>query len=519
MKRSAEAVKINNLLEKKTITAISAVMIATYIIGIYILKLLYNCGFNEVAIFSPEVMSLNVVAAFVSTFVFFSGIFLLFLIPGWIFLLHFENIKKDTPAFIGLSFILTLAILITATTIFKIITPFSLGRGSLCLIAISIISVELISLWCRPKREQKVKIGLPLYFNRFILYIALILLAVVFVVTFSHRIIGQGLAHYDYRQDTVLSIPLGQQPDELEIFGLADSLRKSLLPYWDLEYADRFGFVFADPPLYPFISMFSMQFFGEGNAAFALPSMLFIIVTFFLIIAQGKDKQRLRFLICSLLLLNFFYFSLKDNIAFLHKGYFLIFAIIVSYEYLLRRNYSMFLLFAAATTLTKFYGIFFIVLGFAGAAIFFKERRPELMPVMLKYCYVLMGLAAFILIMGAVTGNTNVYLRAISVEHFLRFDHFGILSKIFPGAVVYNPSFNLRENLQFLLWCLQSTAFAFPVLFLFGKNKKENFYSFVALVYFVLVLFGRYQFMRYVIPLVPLTATVACSKIERWTSK
>ena len=517
MKLLETSLNRNALFDRKVITWISLILMAVYIAGIHLLKLIYQCSFNDVILFNPEITNGSGLAeVFIGSFVFFSGVPLLFLLPGWIFLLHFEGLRKDMPLFVGLAFVVTLALFIVSTTAFKMITLLSLNRTRFLVILVSIISVGLAVLWRRFRKGQRPMAPSVFLVREMIPPIILTLIMIAFIAMFHQRVIGERLVKHDYRPEMVLSIPLGEQPDDLEIFGLTESLKRFVLPYWDLEYADRFGFVFTDPPLFPFISMFSQQLFGENRIGFVLPVMTAVVMIFLLIVMSGSAGRMWKLLICSLMLVNFLYYSLGDDIAFVHKGYLLIFFIIVSYEYLLRRNYGMFLLFAAVTTVTKFYGVFFIALGLVGVCLFFKERRYEIFLVALKYCFVIAGVVVFVGAVGVVTGNAQVYFRTIVVEHLLRFDYLNILSAMFPSAVVFDPPFEIKNNLQFLVWALYGTAFLFPVVFLFGKDKRENFYSLIAIAYFLVIFFGRYHLMRYVIPLVPLTAIIVCSKVGRW---
>lgn len=510
----------NNFLDIKFINRVSVITIMTYLIGVYILKLIYRCKFCDVIIFNPEILDeLSLISVVISTLVFLSGFLLLFLIPGWIITLCFRNVKEDILISVGLSFIISIASLAALTTLFKIIWRHNLDRIILLGIIVFIVSLGLIFLRCKSQQGFKRGIYIKFHSSRLIPYVLLVLITISLVAIFHERIIDRGLVRYDYREETILSIPLGKQPDDLEIFGLADSLKRHLLPYWDLEYADRFGFVFTDPPFYALISMFSILFFGESKVSLSLTSIGFITALFLIIFGHSKKKKLIRFLICSAFLLAYLYFFLRDVTAFIFVEHFFIFLVITSYCYLLRRSYSMFLAFGTVATLTRFYGIFFTLVGFAGFAIFFRERRPELRPVLLRYSCIVMGLAAFIVAVGVLTGNLSVYWKTIIVEHLLRFDYFNFLSRKFPEAVVDNLTFSFRGSLQLLLWCFYSTAFTFPILFLFGKDRKENFYSFVGLIYFTLVFISRYQFMRYVIPLIPLTAIVVSNKLERWISK
>lgn len=492
-------------------------MITIYILGIYLLKLIHQSSFANVIIFNPVQVDAfdSMLSAVISSFVFCAGFLLLFLIPGWIVLIHFNKLKKELAIFFGLSFIASLVVLILFTSLYKLVWQLELNRINFLIIYISFVVSALICLWIRPRIDYTSPPRLRFNLVQSVPILVFILISISSIYFFGHKIISEEVVRYDLREETILSIPLGEQPDDLEVFGLADSLKRHLLPYWDLEYADRFGFVFTDLPLYAFVSMFSLLLFGNNTTTLNLISVSFIAVLFLIILTGGRRSKYLRLIICTLMLLGYLNFQ-KDVTAFTYGEHFFFFLVIVAYIYLLRRNYNTYLLFAAAATLTRFYGLFFVLIGFLGVAIFFKERKPELISVLLKYAIVLAGIFLFILTVGIFTGNLYVYFITILIEYFTRFDYFNLLSGKFTGLVIGGGIFSISESLLFLKWCLQGTLYMFPLALIFGRDKKENFYSFIILIYFVLVFFSQYKFERYVIPFIPITAIVVCSKMERW---
>jgi len=62
---------IDNIFDRKFITAFSGIAIGIYIAGIYLLKGIYQCTFSEVLIFNAD--HWTVVSTIISFFVFFSG--------------------------------------------------------------------------------------------------------------------------------------------------------------------------------------------------------------------------------------------------------------------------------------------------------------------------------------------------------------------------------------------------------------------------------------------------------------
>jgi len=509
--------QIINILDKKNITVLSLAMLVIYALGIYSLKFIQQSSFAGVIIFNPgHIGMLNFISAIISFFIFCSGFLLLFLIPGWIVLMNFDKFKQKLTGFFGFSFVVSLVILILITSVCKLIWQLELNRANFLIIYILFVFSALICLWLRPRIGYVSPLSLRFNVVQCIPVFIFVLMSIIFIFLFRYKIISEQVVRYDLREETILSIPLGEQPDDLEVFGLADSLKRHLLPYWDLEYADRFGFVFTDLPLYSFVSMFSLLFFGDNTTALNLTSISFIAILFLIILVGCRRNKYLCLIVCTLMFVGYLNFQ-KDVSAFMYVEHFFFFLVIVSYIYLLQRNYTMYLLFAATATLTRFYGIFFVLLGFLGAVAFFKKQKPEIMSALLKYVFIVTGFFASILTIGIFTGNLCVYFRTIVIEYFTRFDYFGLLAKRYPGLVIGGGVFSTFRSLQFLSWCLQSTFYIFPLLVIFGRDKEENFYSFVGLIYFMLVFFSQYQFERYVIFFIPITAIVVCSRVERWS--
>jgi len=501
-----------NIYERKFVTFLCSGLLTVYIAGMFLLKLLYKCSLNEVVIFSTR--NLNLSANLVSSVVFISGFLILFILPGWVLALQW---KKRCNIFdqAGLSFMLSIVCLVVLITFIKIDLWGATGQVKFLLMLFFFLAAGLASLWIKKEGGQGDH-GADISFRQAQPFLVMILCAIIFLSFFADKLLDRRPVVYDYRENTILSIPLGMQSDELEVFGLADSLKHHFLPYWDLEYADSFGTVFTDPPLYPFISLSSIFFFGESRVSLSLVSIGFVVMLFLFILSEGRKKRILRLLILSVLLISYLYLFIGKNSVFILPEHFFILNVCLSYLFLIRRNYGLFLLFAFSSTLTRFYGIFFVVWGLLSFFFLFKEGRKEIAPVARKYFSGVFCLIVLIGVIGMSNGNLMIYIKTLLIEHFGRFDYSAGLLKYFPEGVVDVTAFDLAGSFQFLLWCLYGTAFLLPLAFLFGKNKSENFFSIIALVYFVLVFMSAYQFPRYVIPLIPLVALSVSSKGERY---
>ncbi len=506
--------KTINIWDKKFISWITVLSFGVYMFGTYILSVLSRSAFFDVSLFGSS--QENPVTTVISFLVFGAGFLMLFILPGWIFSLHFKRLKSDMTVFLAVSLAASVIGLIFSVTVYKIIGGETLNRTNFLVILIMLLGAGLISLRARFPQHKNApgvaRVSLP----RISAVFVFILIPLIFLSTLGHKLIDGKPVSFDYSQEAVLAIPLGHQSDALETFGLAHSLKDRILPYWDLEYADTFGFAFTDPPLYPFLCLFAVLLFGESFATLSLMSAGFIILMFLFVWGQGTRPSPLRFFISLMFMLSYLYFFRNNTVVFVLLEHFFMLLIFLTYIFLLRENYGIFFVFATLATLTRFYGIFFVLLGWGAWALFYKDRRDKSFWILSRYGFVVAGILSGVAFIGVLTGHLDTYLKCILIEHFNRLDYFSALSGIYPGNVVSLPAASLRQGVQFLAWCLYSTVFTFPVLIYFSKSREENFYSFICLVYCFLVVSSKYSLPRYVIPMLPLVAMIFASKVERF---
>ncbi len=429
--------------------------------------------------------------------------------------------KRQAPpaTLTGSAFLLSLLILIAVSTIFKLFVPFALNRTIFFTLLAFLVCIQLLISWLRPVSPREEHRDIPINLRDLAPYISLLLIVSSFVFIFRENVFDSRRMGYDFNEENILAIPLGQQTDLLERFGLADSLNTQLFPYWDLEYADTFGYVFTDPPLYAFVNNFSILLFGETKTTLRLVSIAFIAIMFLAIMAQGRPGKSLRFGICGLLSISYLMFFIGRIDELIYTVPFFSFLLTIAYLYLMRANFRMFLLFAVAATLTKFYGVFFTLLALVIFALLFSEHREGCLKVLKQYIFFVAGCVLFVAAVGQFSGHSAIYWRNFVIEHFLRLDVLHVLDKTYPHLVVNDPAFKFSGGWQLIKGCLWATAFMFPALFIFGRNREENFYSLIGLIYTILIFSSRFHMERYIILLIPFTAIVLCSKLERWTKK
>jgi len=163
--------------------------------------------------------------------IYFLGNLVIFLLPGLIWICVFFNKKFSLPILLFYSFLVSVISLIFITTVFKISVHGELNW----LIFISLLGTltlsGLIFLFC--KKTHSINI---FKFSKINILTGLILMItmVACVWVFQDKIFWVDFDK-NFAIEHVLSIPLGAQSDLLENFGLIDSLKKHLLPYWDIK--------------------------------------------------------------------------------------------------------------------------------------------------------------------------------------------------------------------------------------------------------------------------------------------
>jgi len=508
-------IKKNNIITKKFATIFTVINLTLYWLCSYGLMLLQKCHIRDVVLFSiPNFCNNPLLINILSAIVFLSGFFMLFFILGWLILLYLKK-SQDLAILSGSSFTLSILLAIIISTLFKTFTHTPLNHLNFSLLISSFITTELFFLWIL--NPTPVTLSGTKFFDKTFMIVSLTLIVITlsFISYFHQKILNTNVFNISFTQEAIRSIPLGEQTDLLERFGLAKSLNTHLLPFWDLEYADKFGYVFTDPPLCAFIQSFSFLMFGETLASLILVPLCLMMILFIIITSYKQKNIFMRLFINSIIFISFILFFKGNLDEFAEMTPLLLFFSVISYMYLLAGKHFMFLIFSLTATLTQFYGVFFTLIGLISYSVFFKDQRNECKNIFTKYIYILIGIAAFVLSIGLMEGNVEIYFKTFLIEHFARLDLFQMLDKIYPEFIVENPPFRFVSRLNIINWCLVSTGCFFPLLLFFGKNKEENFYSLIILTYFFLIFISRYTLGRYIIPIIPITAIVASSKITR----
>jgi hypothetical protein len=385
----------------------------------------------------------------------------------------------------------------------------------------ALLIVQLIFHRIRPMHQGKEERDSCVNKNIIFSIIVFILLLCIFISVYPTQILDTTTYNISMTRNHILSIPLGEQTDLLERFGLAKSLYNHLIPFWDLEYTNAFGYVFVDPPLCAFIQSFLFLIGGETLAGLILFSFILLTLLFVYIATNNNNFSRMNVVASAFVFFMFFLFFLNRYDEFIYTIPLFSFFTTMALIFLLQKKEHLFLYFSIAGTLTKFYGIFFTALGLLIFYMLYNEKpdREACKRLFWQYCAFVACLILFIVSVGLLNGQLEVYYQTFILEHFSRFDFLSTLGQRYPGLYDPMPALNLQTRLILLRKCFIVSGFLFPGIFFFAKTREEKFYTYFALIYFGLLCVSLYHMDRYLIPIVPLTLVVLNSKLSHWVTK
>jgi len=445
---------------------------------------------------------------------YFLGNLVVFLLPGLIWVCVFCKKKYSFPVLLFYSFLISVISLIFITTVFKISVHGELNWLNFVMMLGILTFSGLIALFC--KRTVFIQMF------RFSKINVLIGLLSVIVMVACGWIFQDKIIWVDYDDDFavehILSIPLGAQSDLLENFGLVDSLKRHLLPYWDLEYADRFGYAIIDPPLHMFTSLFLILFVGQSFAAQSLNSILVMLISFWFVwrvSGEGLEQKRYYITGCIVPFLFIPYILVflnhpESTMVLLDLTHFLSFFMIAQFYFLLKKRYNLFLIFALLGFLTKYEAILFTCLGLWFYQSVFVPERGRTAALFRNYLFLISPYIVCMLAIGVFRGDLSSYSEAFFVERFMRLDYFNILPRLFSEeSTSMWGSFSVANTVEFLKHFMLGSAFLGVVLFLPQKDKISRFFSKIAIVYFILVMICKVKRIHYTSPLVFMSAIVA----------
>jgi len=365
--------------------------------------------------------------------IYFLGSVMIFLLPGLLWSCAFFKQKTDNVELLAYSFVFSLLPLIVIATLFKILFPEELNQ--LIFITMTFMLTFSGLAACMIKRNILVR---TVSINKISLIVALILIIVAILLgwIFQDKMIW---TYYDnnFSPEHILSIPLGMQDDLHEYFGLTDSLKRYLLPYWDLEYANKFGYSIIDPPFHKFLSLFLFLSFGESFGAISFNALIVIVMSYLLIwkvSALGlecKAKQWVGFYL-PILFICYFFVLIRHHqygVALTHENFFITFFTIAQLYFLIQRRTKIFLIFAVFAFLMKFEAILFTLLGLWFYERIFKPDKGTTFSLFKRYLFFIVLYIMLMLAIGIFSFRININLSVIFPDQSAYVLHILFLSK------------------------------------------------------------------------------------------
>lgn len=439
--------------------------------------------------------------------------FMLFLLPGLLWGNIFFKRQYRTSELLAVAFIISLALLVVITTFFKVGAARELQSWDLLLMLLAVTGGGLLVCLKKEGWENRNIVTIPWAY--FCLCLALLVCLIVAAWGFHEKILWVEYDR-DVSPERILAIPFGRQDDVLENFGLIHSLKTHVLPYWDLEYAERYGYSIVDPPLRVFISFFLMLFGGESFAVQSLNTLLVLMLSFWAVArlaTVGLDVRAYRFfwLIPVLFLNIIFVFLWHRDFALVLIDHIHVMSLFVVAQvyFLLTGRYRLFLAFAVLAFLTKFEAALFTLAGLWFYGRILQPDYHTAVDLFKKYILLVSLYIVMMLTIGFLRGDLGVYAEAFCVERFVRLDHFHFFDEIFPQELT-SPweAFSLAATWEFFIQFLMGTAFGGVLIFLSTQDKISRFFRRIGLFYLILVLASRTKRIHYISPLVLLSAII-----------
>jgi len=441
------------------------------------------------------------------------GHFVMFLLPGLLWLPVLLRYKYTTIEFLSISFIVSLALLIGITTIFKLVTGEELRFIHFFYMLMGLTFFGLIAMYWRSKTPLPV---IAISLTSVLLCLVLFFCVIVVGWFWQDKILWVQYEKH-FSPEYVLTIPLGMQDDIFEKFGLTNSLKKQLLPYWDLEYADRFGYSIIDPPLSVFISLFLLLFCGESFAVQSLSTLLVLIASFWLVVQLATLEREgsnpfFFVLVIFLLFLNYIFVFLRHHEAstvFIVPLHLMSLFVVTQFYFLLTEKYNFFLAFALLAFLTKFEAFLFTLAGLWFYQSIFKPTPQTTLRLLKKFFLLISPYILVMLMIGMLRGDSGIYLEAFFIERFIRLDHFHFFDKIFaPEATLPWDGFSFNTTWEFLKQFMLGSAFLGLAILYPQKDKISKFFQGMCILYFILVVISRVKRVHYISPLVFMSLVV-----------
>jgi len=441
------------------------------------------------------------------------GTFIVFILPGLIWACRFMKQNISFSELLFYSFLTSLTVFILITTIYKIFIPSGLNGSNFSSMVILITLSGLLGLISIKGHSSHT---VTLTRNHLMVCLVLTVLTIICCWIFQNKILWVDFDN-NFSAEHVLTLPLGAQDDLMEHFGLVDSLKQHFLPFWDLEYADKFGYSVIDPPLHAFVSLFLFLFFGQSFAVQSLNTVMVMLVSYCLILKMsesGLGKPPCNFVsyLIPVLFLSYFLvilFHHASAVVLCDHIHFMCFFTMAQFYFLSNKKHGLFLVFALLAFLTKYEAMMFTLFGLLFYQRIYKATKMEIASLLKKYLCLILPFILLAITIGWFQRDLGTYMESISVERFMRLDYFGLLDRVYPQSRFLWETFSISTTLEFIKQFILATGFLGVFIFFPQKDRASLLLRGVALFYFFLVIISRIKRLHYISPLVVLSTIVA----------
>lgn len=497
---------INVSFSERLPVKISLFSIFIYLTSSLIASKAAHCSYGEFFLFNAA-DNFSILINFLTPVIFLSGTVIVLFIPGILIVPLVIKRKIDIISLLIYGYVSNLVVLIFGGSLFKLFTKTALDRGSFIAVIFLVSLFFIIIVKVKDKAHQ----------NRFVLNVNLVK-----IIIFSITVSFFSIAAYNYfdgapfnvnlSKESLLKISLGEQADEFEIIGVTESLRTYLFPYWDLEYADKLGYHIIDPPLAYFLIFHFMLLFGNSCALYTIIALVcFVIMVMSSLNVPFLPNNSKSYFILLPFYLFFVIFITRVKSDFL-LNFFTLIGLTNFYlhcYFITVKKYKISLIFAGLSFVMFYESLFFVAVGVICFYYLFKDEWDKMKNFAKNYMYFVIIYLCSMVVLGVVRGDLDTYFESLIIEKFMRFDHFGMLKRLYVEQKYIDwGKFSFYNMWIFLKNLLFASSFLSVILLFPQQDRVLRLLSYMGRTYFVVILFSSYQREHYVLPLVMISALI-----------
>jgi len=430
------------------------------------------------------------------------------LIPGALFYLGIRPKKESIhiTEFILTSFILNTIALSIVTGLDKIIfhSYINTERFSLLLSITAAIGVILNLKRLRPKR-------ISIHASKYEVTLMAAGFAVMLLMFsfFKNEAFLTHSVDFDYSPETVKNIPAGAQSDELEMFGLANSLKQHALPRWLIEYGNTFGTNLSTvPPVSIYLEFFIITLLGESNIATAMLSIFAVFLMLMLsagILNPLKNQTVKSYYFLPLISLAGYLWLYLSNPCRLSTPQLVLFDLFyfLALYALARQKTSLILPFFMFLSLTRYAGILLSLLAAAFCIFTYKDKEyhKKILKITAGYAAIMAVYFTAVISIAQYEGNLQCIIQSILAENFYRFYDYAKICLLFfkdnKDILEWDKFNSFLMNIQFLKTLFYGTLFLCIFNLYPLKRKLARFVRLNCITYIILIICSKFKAVYY----------------------